>query len=551
MLQSLQIENYALINSLHIQFDEGFTAITGETGAGKSIIMGALALILGNRADTSVLYDKQRKCFVEAIFDVSALDIRPFFENHNLDYQTETILRREISETGKSRAFINDTPVNLLILKELTSKLLDIHSQHQNLLFQDADFRVQVLDQFAQTQPDLADYHAYLSDYKSFEKELAELSEKQRTRLERKDFLEFVFKELSEAKLVENEQDELEKRIDFLTHAETIKGNLFAALQLLSENENSVVDQLREIKNLCASVSSYSTEIEKLSERIESDYIELKDVVSEVIVLEDKVEFNPAELELLKQRLDLIYNLEQKNHVTTVAALMQKMREIDCELSEFSDDEEKIKQLVGSKNDSYLKAENKAKAISEKRKKCIPQLEKQIISKIHSLGIPDGQFVIKIDKTEVLHKNGIDNVQFLFSGNKGVALSELEKVASGGEISRLMLAVKSTISDKSVLPTVIFDEIDVGISGEIAGKVANLMKEMAQSRQLLVITHLPQIAAKCNAHYQVYKQIIDNKSFTNIKQLNSHEREVEIAQMMSGEKYSEAALMAAKELIEQ
>lgn len=549
MLRALQIENYALISSLNIQFDDGYTVITGETGAGKSIIMGALALILGNRADSSVLFDKSRKCIVEAEFDIVRLPIKIFFEENNLDYHDITIIRREITENGKSRAFINDTPVNLQTLKELTSQLIDIHSQHQNLLFQVADFRVHVLDQFAQIQKDLAQYHSYLSDYKRYDNDLQTLLEKQKSQLEKKDFWEFVLNELTDAKLIENEQEEAEQKIDFLTHAETIKGNLFQSLQILSEQESSILGQLREVNSLCGAIAPYSAEIEQLSKRLESNYIEIKDIISEVSALENKAEFDPNELERLKERMDLIYSLQLKHHVNSVAELLEKKEAISQELSAFSDDEEKIVALKQQKSEAQLKAEAQAKYLSVQRKKIIPVLEKQVTNKIHLLGMTDGQFVVKISETDALQKNGIDNVQFFFSANKGVALSELDKVASGGEISRLMLAVKSTLSDKTVLPTVIFDEIDVGISGEIAGKVAHLMKEMSLSRQLLVITHLPQIAAHGKVHYQVYKEVVENKSYTKIKKLEKDERAVEIAKMMSGDKWSDAALLAAQELI--
>jgi len=549
MLRVLQIENYALISSLNIQFDDGYTVITGETGAGKSIIMGALALILGNRADSSVLFDKSRKCIVEAEFDIVRLPIKTFFEENNLDYHDITIIRREITENGKSRAFINDTPVNLQTLKELTSKLIDIHSQHQNLLFQVADFRVQVLDQFAQIQKDLSEYQSYLSDFKRYDNDLETLLQKQKSQLEKKDFLEFVLNELTDAKLIENEQEEAEQKIDFLTHAETIKGNLFQSLQILSEQESSILDQLREVKSLCGVIAPYSAEIEQLSKRLESNYIEIKDIISDVSALENKAEFDPNELERLKERMDLIYSLQLKHHVNSVADLLEKKEAISHELCAFSDDEEKIVALKQQKSEAQLKAEAKAKYLSFQRKKIIPVLEKQVTNKIHLLGMTDGQFVVKISEIDALQKNGIDNVQFLFSANKGAAMSELDKVASGGEISRLMLAVKSTLSDKTVLPTVIFDEIDVGISGEIAGKVAHLMKEMSLSRQLLVITHLPQIAAHGKVHYQVYKEVVENKSYTKIKKLEKDERAVEIAKMMSGDKWSDAALLAAQELI--
>ena len=551
MLRSLHIENYALISSLQIQFDKGLTVITGETGAGKSIIMGALSLILGNRADTSVLFDKSKKCSVEAVFDVKDLDLSSFFEQNNLDYQDDTIIRREIADSGKSRAFINDTPVTLAVLKELASRLIDIHSQHQNLLFQNADFRLDVVDEFAQIRTEVESYRSVFNEYKQAESTLTQLLAQQRIRLEKKDFLQFVYDELSKANLQAEEQELLEQEIDFLSHTETIKDNCFQISRLLSEKEGNVLDLLHEIRSLSNAISSYHPDIKSITERLESSLIDLKDISNEVISLNDKVDYDPELLEAKRQRLDLLNSLQLKHHVSSVEALLEKKDSIEKELSAFTIDEQTIEQLEKSCERLQADAMARARAISQKRTSALPALQQEILQKVCQLGMPDAQFVIKLVQDDTLHKNGIDSVQYLFSANKGVEMAELEKVVSGGEMSRLMLAVKSVISDRSVLPTVVFDEIDTGISGEMAGQVAKLMKEMSAARQLLVITHLPQIAAKGTSHYQVFKEVKGEKSYTQIQKLNNESRIKEIAKMMSGDVCGDAAQQAAKELIEQ
>lgn len=551
MLNSLHIRNYALISSLQIQFDKGLTVITGETGAGKSIIMGALSLILGHRADSSTLFDPSQKCVVEAGFDLSGLNLETFFNENNLDYQEDTIVRREIAANGKSRAFINDTPVTLPLLKEFSSRMIDIHSQHQNLLFQNADFRTDVVDLFAGLKKEVSEYQSVLSELKNAEHQLAELRQQHQTAIEREDFLQFVLHELEEAHLRENEQEELEQNIEFLTHTETIKANLFQILQVLSDDEPSAVNSLRDAKNLSGAIASYRSDLEEINERINSAYIELKDIASELNSLNDRIEYNADELEQMRQRLDFIYSLEQKHHVTSVEDLIKKQNLVKEELDSFSEDEEQLKNLELLCQNLSKKAHQLARQIHDKRSKVLPALQTQVLEYVHSLGMPDAQFIIQLLPIPTLQKNGMDEVHFLFSANRGVAPAELEKVASGGEISRLMLAVKSTLSEKSVLPTVVFDEIDVGISGEMAGKVAALMQKMAQQRQLLVITHLPQIAAKGTCHYLVYKEVEGEISRTKITLLKDQQRAVEIAKMMSGEKWGEATLKAAQELIEQ
>lgn len=551
MLNSLQIQNYALISSLQIRFDKGLTVITGETGAGKSIIMGALSLILGHRADSSTLFDQSQKCIVEAAFDISGLNLESFFDDNNLDFQEDTIVRREIAVSGKSRAFINDTPVTLPLLKEFSSQLIDIHSQHQNLLFQNADFRTDVVDLFAGIKGQVTEYQQVLSELKNSEHQLSELQQQHQSALEKQDFLQFVLKEIENAHLKENEQDELEQNIEFLTHTETIKSNLFLILQILSDEEPSAISSLREAKNLSADIASYRNDLDVMNQRITSSYIELKDIASELNSLNDRIEYNAEELETMRQRLDFIYSLEQKHHLTSVSELLEKYQSVKEELDTFSEDEEQLRNLEIRCQQLKDQAMSMAQQIHDSREKILLTLQTQVLDYVHTLGMPDAQFVIKLLPVNTLQKNGIDEVKFLFSANRGVEVAELEKVASGGEISRLMLAVKSTLSEKSVLPTVVFDEIDVGISGQMAGKVATLMQKMAQHRQLLVITHLPQIAAKGNSHYLVYKEVEEDTTRTKVSLLDPETRIIEIAKMMSGEKWGNATLTAAQELIEQ
>lgn len=550
MLSSLYIQDYALISSLQIQLDNGMTVITGETGAGKSIIMGALSLILGNRADSSALFDKSKKCVVEASFILGDLDVKRFFEIYDLDYQDTTIVRREILPSGKSRAFINDTPVNLSTLKEFASLMIDIHSQHQNLLFQNADFRTDVVDLFAGIKSKVSDYQLLLEELKQTQKQFDTLTAENQARLEKQDFLQFVFQELEQANLKENEQEELEQSIDFLSHTETIKANLFQILHLISDADESALNSLRESKSLSAQIAAYRSDIEELNNRIESNFIDLKDIADEISALNNRIDYNPEELESMRQRLDLIYALEQKHHVTSLPQLIEKKNSINQELALFSNGEQQLAALQQKLDQIQAKLDFQAKQLHAAREKVILPLQKQILEKVVALGMPDAQFVINLEQSDTLQKFGIDNVQFLFSANKGVPLAELEKVASGGEISRLMLAVKSTLSDRSVLPTVVFDEIDVGISGEMAGKVATLMSQMSQKHQLLVITHLPQIAAKGTSHYQVFKEVENGKSHSRIRKLSKEDRIIEIAKMMSGEKCSDTTLKAAQELID-
>ena len=549
MLSKLHIENYALIRSLDISFDNGFTAITGETGAGKSIIMGALSLILGHRADTTILYNKAKKCYIEGEFEIEKLNLSHFFEEHNLDYHDTTILRREINEIGKSRAFINDTPVTLPILKELAVKLVDIHSQHQNLLLNNAEFRVEILDNVALSYPLLQSYKTAYKQYQDTEKQWKIVQEEQIKLEEERDYLHYLNEELQQANPIAGEEDEIEQKITLLANAELIKGKLYHASQLFSEGENDILQQLKEVKKDCEDVAHYNTHFEEYVKRIDNMLIELQDVAFGISKIEEETNVNPAQLEELRTRQDIIYTLEQKHHVSNLEALLEKWQSIAEKLDSMADNQALLEKLTIEKESALQKLKENAIALTKARQTAIPTLEKSMLQKIALLGMEDARFSIKIDTKDRYSANGVDEIAFYFSANKGGTFEEIGKVASGGELSRLMLAIKSIITESSLLPTVIFDEIDTGISGDIAGKVANMMKELSKQHQLLTITHLPQIAAKSTLHYHVYKEVIDNKTYTNIKLLGQEERVGELAKMISGEVVTRGAQEAARELL--
>ncbi len=549
MLQALQIENYAIIRSLKINFDKGFTVITGETGAGKSIIIGALSLILGKRADTSVLHDKNRKCFIEGTFDLSKLKLQDFFQQHDLDYQNITYIRREVTENGKSRAFVNDTPVNLTVLKELAETLVDIHSQHNNLLVNNGNFRIDLLDQYAQNATLLSQYKALFSAYKKTEKRLEELKATQQQQVQEQNYLTYIVQELTDAQLKNGEQEALEQQIALLTHAETIKTKLYQSIQLLEEEEeDNILHRLQIIQDNCHSISTYDKDLEELSQRIDSSLLELKDIARELRQKENRIEVNPQELERLNERMDLLLNLEHKHHVDSNEELISLLSVSEEKLQSMSANNEELEQCRQQCEELLAHTMEAAQALSDSRRQSISRFEEEMKSKLQLLGMEHGNFKIELTQQSHAGPNGIDTVQFLFSANRGSELQEIEKAASGGEISRLMLALKSIINDNSLLPTVIFDEIDSGISGEVAGKVASLMQELSSKHQLIVITHLPQIAAKGKLHYFVFKNVSEDKTFTQIKSLNEDESIREIATMISGDHISDAALKTAKEL---
>ena len=550
MLLNLHIENYALIRSLDIRFDNGFTVITGETGAGKSILLEALALILGNRADNALLLDKSRKCFVEGEFDISKLSLNSFFEKYNLDYQDITILRREINEYGRSRAFINDTPVTLPVLKELAVRLVDIHSQHQNLLLNNAAFRINLLDQYAGTDHLLKEYQTLLNCYREIERELSALQQVQAEMEKERDYLDYVENEFRQANLTENEQEELEQQITTLSHAELISNNLFHINQLLTDGEPNILQLLKEVSKDCESIIPYDPRMEEIAKRLDEVKVNLEDIAYDVARKDADITAEPGQLDQLRERLDFIYFLEQKHHVRTFGELFGKWESVKEKLGQIVDNYSRIEELEKNKELIYGQTMDKALDISRLRASVIPSLEQEIRSKLQLLGMEDVVFIIDNKPGKVLTDKGIDHISFYFSANKGIPPEEIEKTASGGELSRLMLAIKSTITMASILPTIIFDEIDTGISGEIAGKVAGMMQEISRTRQLMAITHLPQIAAKGKLHYYVYKEYADHKTYTGIKPLDEEERIEELAKMMSGVKVTSSARQTAKELMD-
>jgi len=549
MLRSLHIENYALINALDLSLDKGFTAITGETGAGKSILVGALSLILGNRADSSMLYNTAKKCIVEGEFDLQNLHLEDFFTRNDIDFDQIMILRREISENGKSRAFVNDTPVTLTVLKELAEKLVDIHSQHHHLLLNKSEFRLQTIDDFALLREDIASYQQIYHQFKRIEKELQESKEKAAREGLEKEFLWFQSNELHEAKLVSGEQEELEQQIAFLKHAEEIKLQLYNALQILSEQEGNCIQQLHDVKNGCQSIAHFDKKINDLEARLHEILVEVKDISFELAAKEETVEVNPEALERCENRLDTLFRLQQKHSVKSVDELLQKQHIIDEKLSQFENLETKIEDL---QKEFAVLEENVAtlsKKLSEKRKVSALLFAEQIEKKLTHLGMPDAVFQVEITQLPAFTNTGTDAIQFLFSANRGIPKTSVEKTASGGELSRIMLAIKAIISAASFMPTVIFDEIDTGVSGLMASKVSEVMHEVSLQRQLLTITHLPQIAAKANIHYLVYKDVENEKAMTKIRKIEGKERTEEIAKMMTGNKTGDAAFKAAEELM--
>lgn len=549
MLVSLQIENYAIIRSLKIGFNAGFTAITGETGAGKSILLGALSLLFGNRADTSVLFDNNKKCVVEGEFSIQDLNLQNFFEINDLDYQKQTIIRREIAPSGKSRAFINDTPVNLNTLKELTAHLVDIHSQHSHLLLGDSNFKMKIVDDYAQNGKLLQIYKNNLKQYNHLVTEIEQLKTEASQAEREEEFLNFQLNELQQANLQIDEEKNLEKEIEFLTHAEEIKGNLFQASQLIGEKEDNALQIIHQCKQCCRNIEQFDNNFSELAQRLETLEIELKDIDYELNRHNEDIEFNPNELENKKERLSIIYALEKKHNVNSIEELLERITELEEKTNKIADYQINIDKLEEEKIQLQKELEKLGDELSLKRKQSIPEIEKALQVQISNLGMEHNRFQIQLTTRKEFRKDGLDQIELLFSANIGVVLAPIEKAASGGELSRIMLSIKSLMTEKSLFPTIIFDEIDTGISGTMAGKVATAMDELSQNHQLIVITHLPQIAAKAQYQYKVYKEITDNKTYTNLKKLSSEEREHEIALMIGGEKLGNNTLLAAKELL--
>ena len=549
MLASISIKNYALINELHIDFSSGLSIITGETGAGKSILLGALGLVLGNRADSSTLKNTTRKCIVEAILSVEKYNLQDFFETEDIDYEINTIIRREILPSGKSRAFVNDTPVTLSVLTALRSKLIDIHSQHQTLQVSDQQFQFQLLDVFANNESKLASYQRGLTQYTSEKKKLEEILQAQREANLQYDYNSHLYNELLEANLVEDEQEALEEKLEKINNVEEIKQNLSEALQLTTDDTIGIQNLLYSLENKLTKIAPYSKEYQELSERISSVKIELDDIVSELESANEQVDFNPLEATQLNDRLQLIYNLQKKHYVNSISALLLILEELSTKVSTVENAEQRLLDQETIVTEIANKLDTIALKISEARKRIIPTVSKQLEAILDNLGMSHARFQIQNNITEHYYKNGKDVLSFLFSANKGGQFGELKKVASGGELSRIMLAIKKVMSENSQLPTIIFDEIDSGVSGEISNKMAHIMSQMSQQMQVITITHLPQIAAKGNQHYKVYKEELNNTTTTSLKQLSEDERIVEIAEMLSGKNISDSALTHARELL--
>ena len=549
MLVSISIKNYALINELHIDFSSGLSIITGETGAGKSILLGALGLVLGNRADSSSLKNTTTKCVVEAIISIDTYNLQDFFETEDIDYESNTILRREILPSGKSRAFVNDTPVTLLVLTALRARLIDIHSQHQTLQVSDQQFQFQLMDAVANNESKLASYKSGLASYTKEKKRLEEIQLAQREASLQYDYNSHLYNELLEAKLLEDEQELLEEKLDKINNVEEIKQNLSEALQLTTDENIGIQNLLFSLEQKLAKIASYSGEYQELLDRISSVKIESDDIIGEIETAYESVDFNPTEAEQLNDRLQLIYNLQKKHYVNTISELLTIQSELFKKVNTVENaeqsllDQETIVKGIANKLDAV------ALKISDARSKIILKLSKQLADILADLGMPHARFQIKNTLSENYYKNGKDSLEFLFSANKGGQYGELKKVASGGELSRVMLAIKKILSENSQLPTIIFDEIDSGVSGEISNKMAHIMSKMSQKMQVITITHLPQIAAKGNQHYKVFKEEVNNITTTNLKQLSEDERIVEIAEMLSGKNISDSALTHAKELL--
>lgn len=549
MLKHLSIQNYALIDKLEIDFSDGLTIITGETGAGKSILLGALGLVAGSRADTQSLQNKTQKCIVEASFNIKEYSLKDFFWTNELDYEITTTIRREINPEGKSRAFINDTPVTLSQLKALAERLIDIHSQHQTQTLNGSEFQLSVVDAYANHADILTEYAISFKQFKVLEKALNEILLKESQAKKELDYFQFQFNELEETNLKSGEQPEIEQELETLNNAEEIKLNLSKAANGLNGGEQNLLSTLNEIKILLASFAKFKPEINELYSRLNSSYIELKDISNELDSIEQAIVYDPKRIEGLTIRLDSIYRLQQKHQVKSVDELITIMEELSNKLLEFSSLETEIIKTKKELDTIQKSLTALAKKIAANRKKVIPKIENDIASLLSSLSMPNAQLKIEHLEMETLGVNGMDKVNFLFSANKGSDLKDLNKVASGGELSRLMLSIKSLIAQLTALPTIIFDEIDTGVSGDIADKAGSIMNMMAKKMQVIAITHLPQIASKGQSHLSVYKEDKNNKTYSAIKRLSADERVQEIAKMLSKGTPTPAAISNAKELL--
>lgn len=550
MLQSISIQNYALINQLEIDFSDGFSVITGETGSGKSILLGALSLVLGQRAEGHVLKDRNKKCIIECSFSISKYKLETFFADFELDYEEETLLRREILPNGKTRAFVNDSPVNLKTLKELGLRLVDIHSQNQNLILGSFEYQVGIVDTYAKNADILLKYQKHYNKFQILKQELrkqVEIAEKEKADL---DYFQFQLEQLNEANLVENEQKEMENELETLSHAEEIKSGLFTTLGHLYEGDSSVISQLRDARTCLSQIQTVFPDADDYFERLESSYIELQDLAQEIDRANENIEFDAARIDYLNQRLDAIYSLQQKHRVDSVNDLIKIRTELESKVSKIESGDDLIEDLKNQLEKQKIKLEKAAVSLTNTRKKAIPNIEKTIVNQLVQLGIANANFKVQILNSEDFQYLGADKLSFLFSANKNGNLEEVQRVASGGELSRLMLSIKYLISSSTALPSIVFDEIDTGVSGEIADKMGAMMTQMAENIQVISITHLPQIAGKGKYHYKVYKADDEHETYSNIVLLDKQSRLEELAKMLSGADLTKAALENAKVLLD-
>ena len=549
MIQRLLIKNYAIIEALDIEFAKGLTIITGETGAGKSILLGALGMILGNRADTKVLYNATEKCVIEGYFDIAAYDLKAFFEENEIDFDQNTVVRRELTPAGKTRSFINDTPVNLNQLRTFSGKLVDLHQQFDTLDIHDASFQLQMIDALANNKTPLSIYREKFRIFQNDKKKLAQLIEKNERSAREIDFLNFQLEEFNKAELIEGEQDTLERDQQRLQNAETIKRNLSAAYQAISEDENAIVGQMRSISASISQVKKYTPSVSKLYERFESILFELEDIGGELEAIAEDTEYDPERIADIQTRLDVIYKLQKKHGVATVQQLLSIQDDLQNQLNAFGDLSEEISNLEQNIQVQEQNLRKLAGELSTKRKFVIPQFEQKVEAMLHQLSMENAKLKVQTIDLEELTPTGADDIQFLFAANRGSRLMPIKDVASGGELSRLALCTKSLVASAIPLPTLIFDEIDSGVSGDVALKMGNILQKLASHHQVVVITHSPQVAAKAEKHYFVYKTHKEERTLTNVRPLNKDERIKAIAVMLSQNPPSTSALANAKELL--
>ena len=550
MIKRLYIRNFTLIDELDIEFHSGFSVITGETGAGKSIILGAIGLLMGNRADSKQIKNGQDKCVIEAHFDLSKYNMADFFNRNDIDFEADdTIIRRELTASGKSRAFINDTPVSLSVMRELGESLIDIHSQHQNLLLQKEDFQLNVIDIIGEDNKQLTAYKQGYDEFRKSEKTLEELKNQIASSKENEEFMRFQFNEIQQANLQLNQQEELEQTSETLSHSEEIKTALFESNKILNGEDNGVVEKMKTAVQQLESIKDVYPNIKDIADRMNSAHIELKDIADEINNDIEQIDFDPNELDKVNQQLETIYTLEQKFHVTSIQELLDIQKDLKEKLNNIDNSDEELQTLQLKVNETKSVCEKQATSLSSIRKKAAKKVEEEMKSRLIPLGIPNVRFQVEIS-SKPLSNDGSDKINFLFSANKSTAMQPVSQVASGGEIARVMLSLKAMISGTVKLPTIIFDEIDTGVSGKTAEMMAQIMKEMGKNdRQVISITHLPQIAAMGSTHYKVSKKETPQGTVSHMTMLSQEERIKEIAQMLSGSNISDAAISNAKALL--